>query len=490
MNILLVSPRTPTTFWSFKHAVGFLSRRAAFPPLGLLTMAAMLPRSWVLKLIDMDVTQLRDADLQWADYVMVTGMIVHKESVRNVSERCSVMGKPVIGGGPLFTTSEEKFPSIGHLVLGEVEEIMPRVVADIEAGCLEKLYRNEDRPDVTTAPLPRWDLINFKDYVTMSVQFSRGCPYDCEFCDIIVMNGRRPRTKPPAQLLEELDTLHARGWKGSVFLVDDNFIGNKKKVKELLRAIIEWRRRTRARMDFFTQASVNLADDKELLQLMAEAGFRNVFLGIETPEMESLKECKKLQNTRRDLVDAVWTIQNAGMQVMGGFIVGFDHDGSDIFERQFEFIQKAGVVTAMVGLLTALPKTRLYSRMVEEGRLLSQTTGNNTEAVLNFVTKLDSDFLIKGYRRLMHSLYEPDTYYQRIRSYLSRYRHAGHREYFGVAEIKAFIRSLWCLGIRYPGRLAYWRFLLYTLLRYPREFGQAVTLAIYGHHFRLVAADL
>jgi len=490
MNILLVSPRTPITFWSFKHAVGFLSRKAAFPPLGLMTMAAMLPRSWVLKLIDMDVTQLRNADLQWADYVMVGGMIVHKESVRDVAERCRVMGKPVIGGGPLFTTSEEKFPAIGHLVLGEVEEIMPRVVADMEAGCLGKLYQREDRPDVTITPIPRWDLINLKDYVTMSVQFSRGCPYDCEFCDIIVMNGRRPRTKPPARLLAELDTLHAQGWKGSVFLVDDNFIGNKRKVKELLRAMIEWRRRTRAHMDFFTQATVNLAEDKELLQLMAEAGFRTVFLGIETPEMASLKECKKLQNTRHDLVEAVWTIQNAGMQVMGGFIVGFDNDGSDIFERQFEFIQKAGVVTAMVGLLTALPKTRLYSRLMEEGRLLTHSTGNNTEAVLNFVTKLDSDFLIKGYRSLMHSLYEPEAYYQRIQSYLSRYRHVGRREHLGVAGLKAFLRSLWCLGVRSPGRLAYWRFLLHTLVRYPREFGQAVALAIYGHHFRIVAANL
>ena len=453
-------------------------------------MAAMLPRSWSLKLIDMDVTQLRDTDLHWADYVMVGGMIVHRESVRDIAERCRVMGTPVIAGGPLFTTSEEKFPSIGHMVLGEVEEIMPQVVADMEAGCLGELYQNVERPDVTITPLPRWDLINFKDYVTMSVQFSRGCPYDCEFCDIIVMNGRRPRTKSPAQLLAELDLLHSRGWKGSVFLVDDNFIGNKRKVKEMLRAIIEWRQRTRAHMDFFTQASVNLAEDDELLQLMADAGFRTVFLGIETPEMESLKECKKLQNTRSDLVESVWRIQKAGMQVMGGFIVGFDHDGSDIFERQFEFIQKAGVVTAMVGLLTALPKTRLYSRLMEEGRLLSQTTGNNTEAVLNFVTKLDSEFLIKGYRGLMHSLYEPDTYYQRVKSYLSRYRHAGRREYFGVAELKAFFRSLWCLGVRYPGRVAFWKFLFYTLRCYPREFGQAVTLAIYGHHFRIVAAKL
>jgi radical SAM superfamily enzyme YgiQ (UPF0313 family) len=490
MNILLVSPYTPETFWSFKHAVRFVSRKSAFPPLGLLTVAAMLPRSWNLKLVDQDVSRLQDADLRWADYVLISAMIVHRQSVQKIVERCRAIKKKVIAGGPLFTTGHEHFPSIDHFVLGEVEDILPQVIADMEAGCLKPFYESTERPDVRKTPVPRWDLINKKHYASMSVQFSRGCPYNCEFCDIIVMNGRVPRTKPPDQLLAELDTLHREGWKNSVFLVDDNFIGNKKKVKELLRAIIAWRRRSGARMSFFTEASVNLADDQELLDLMGQAGFKSVFLGIETPEVESLKECRKFQNTRRDLVESVRAIQNAGMHVMGGFIVGFDNDGPDIFERQFEFIQKAGVVTAMVGLLNALPKTQLHSRLLEEGRLLKDTTGNNTEAVLNFVTKLDSDFLIQGYRRLMKSLYEPTIYYQRIRSFMEEYRHRGPREHIDLSQLKAFFRAHWWLGVRYPGRWAYWRFLLHTLFRKPMCLGEAMTLAIYGHHFRLIAGKL
>jgi radical SAM superfamily enzyme YgiQ (UPF0313 family) len=490
MNVLLVAPHTPDTFWSFKHAVRFVSRKSAFPPLGLLTVAAMLPRYWNLKLVDLDVSRLQDSDIRWADYVFVTGMIIHRESVEKIAERCQLAGTPVVAGGPLFTTGHEHFPKIDHFVLGEVEEIMPQVIEDLEAGRLAKMYQSTERPDVSLTPVPRWDLINKKHYASMSVQFSRGCPYNCEFCDIIVMNGRVPRTKPADRLLAELDALHQQGWKGSVFLVDDNFIGNKKKVKELLRAIIQWRKETRARMSFFTEASVNLAYDQELLDLMGEAGFKSVFLGIETPELESLKECRKFQNTQRDMVSSVKAIQKAGMHVMGGFIVGFDSDGPDIFERQFEFIQKAGVVTAMVGLLNALPQTQLHTRLRKEGRLLAETTGNNTDAALNFVTKLDADFLINGYRRLMKSLYEPSVYYQRIKSFLEEYRHHGPREHFEFAQLKAFFKAHWCLGVRYPGRVAYWRFLLHTLFRNPTQFTQAMTLAVYGHHFRVVAEKL
>ena len=490
MNILLISPRTPDTFWSFRHAVDFLSKRSPFPPLGLLTVAAMLPRSWKLKLVDLDVSPLDDTDLHWADYVFVTAMIVHRSSVEEIVQRCRTAGKPVVGGGPLFTTGHEGFGAIDHFVLGEVEEIMPQVVADLSSGSLAPINKGTWAPVLTGTPIPRWDLIDLGDYASMSVQFSRGCPYNCEFCDIIVMNGRVPRHKTPDQLLAELEALRARGWKGSVFLVDDNFIGHKKKIKELLRVIIAWRQRTGSRMDFFTEASVNLADDEELLDLMVRAGFKSVFLGIETPELASLQECRKLQNTRRDLLESVHRIQNAGMQVMGGFIVGFDSDGPDIFERQFEFIQKSGVATAMVGLLSALPETPLHARMQAEGRLLDDSTGNNTEAVLNFKPKLDRDFLIAGYRSLMQSLYEPATYYRRIRTFLTQYRHGGPPVYHGRPEVVAFLKSLWILGVRSPGRLAYWRLLAHTLMRNPKGFSQAAALAIYGHHFRLVAAKL
>ncbi len=490
MNILLVSPRTPDTFWSFRHALSFVRRKASNPPLGLLTVAAMLPRSWNLKLVDLDVSPLRDRDILAADYVMVGGMIVHRDSVREVARRCRALGRPVIAGGPLVSTGHEAFPEIDHLVLGEAEGIMAQVVRDMTEGRVAALYEAPERPSLDETPVPRWDLIRLGDYASMSIQYSRGCPFDCEFCDIVVMNGRVPRTKPPERVLAELDALRARGWDGRVFLVDDNFIGNKKRVKVLLREMAAWKRRTRSAMDFLTEASVNLAEDPELLRLMAEAGFKQVFLGIETPELESLRECSKHQNTRRDLVEAVRDIQRAGLEVMGGFIVGFDHDTPDIFERQFEFIQRAGIVTAMVGVLTALPRTRLYRRLAEEGRLLAESTGNNTEAVLNFLPRLGREELLGGYRHLVRKLYEPGAFYQRARALLANYRGRGAAPRVGVRELGAFFGSCWHIGIRSRGQAAYWRFLGHTLVHRPRAFSLAVTLAIYGHHFRIVARDL
>jgi radical SAM superfamily enzyme YgiQ (UPF0313 family) len=490
MNVLLVSPKTPDTFWSFNHVLRFVSKRATFPPLGLLTVAAMLPREWTLKLADLNVAPLEDEDLRWTDVVMISAMLVHETSVREVVAQCAALGKRVVAGGPLFTTGHEAFPEIQHFVLGEAEELMPELVADLESGKVRRIYQAGTRPAMALSPLPRWDLVDMKNYVTMAVQFSRGCPFDCEFCDIIVMNGRVPRTKSPAQLIAELEALRQRGWKDMVFVVDDNFIGNKARTRGLLREMIAWRRRTRPEMGFLTEASVNLADDAELRALMVEAGFRKVFVGIETPVEESLAECRKMQNQGRDLVSAVRTLQQDGLQVMGGFIVGFDHDTADIFKRQFDFIQQSGVVTAMVGLLTALPQTRLYQRLMGEGRLESRSTGNNTEATLNFRPKLDREFLESGYRDLMTRLYEPRAYYRRIRIFLKNYQPPGQRLRVSLADVRAFIKSFWLLGVWYRGRLAYWRFFWGTLLLRPRQFREAIELAIMGHHFRRVARGL
>ena len=490
MNILLVSPQTPDTFWSFKHAVRFVSRKASMAPLGLLTVAAMLPPEWNLKLVDLNVTWLKDQDLRWADYVLIGAMLVQKESVREIVARCAALNKTVIAGGPLFTTGHETFPEIQHFVLGEAEEIMPQVVADLQRGQLQPVYEGTHRPDITHTPVPRWDLIRMKDYVTMSVQFSRGCPFDCEFCDIIVMNGRVPRTKTPAQLVAELEALRQRGWREMVFLVDDNFIGDKRRTRALLRELIEWRRRTRPTMGFLTEASVNLADDPELMRLMVEAGFRKVFVGIETPSAEALEECRKLQNRGRDLVSAVHTLQQHGLEVMGGFIVGFDSDQTDIFKRQFDFIQHSGVVTAMVGLLTALPQTRLWKRLKNEGRLEAESSGNNTQAELNFKPKLNREFLQAGYRDLMKKLYEPKAYYQRIQTFLKNHRPHGPRLRLSRADLLAFAKSFWLLGIWYRGRVEYWKFFWNTLLRRPRQFPRAIELAIVGYHFRRVARGL
>jgi len=488
MKILLVSPRTPDTFWSFKHVLRLVSRRAAFPPLGLLTVAGMLPAEWELKLVDLNIEDLDDDDILWADYVFLSAMIVHQPSVREVALRCSTLHRPVLAGGPLFTTGFESFPEIAHFVLGEAEDVIAQVIADMEAGALKHTYRAPGFPTLDHTPIPRYDLIRMRQYVTMAAQFSRGCPFDCEFCDITVMNGRVPRTKAPAQFVAELEALRARGWKDMVFVVDDNFIGNKTRTRELLRAIIEWRHRTHPTMGFLTEASINLADDAELRALMVEAGFRKVFVGIETPSAASLEECHKHQNSGRDLVAAVKTLQEAGLEVMGGFIIGFDSDTLSIFKQQFDFIQRSGVATAMVGLLTALPKTRLHQRLQREGRLLSEANGENTSAsALNFRPTLDREVLQKGYRELMRRLYEPRNYYRRIRTFLKSHRSHGSRLRLSWVDVEALVKSFWLLGIWRRGRFAYWRLVLGTLVLRPRKFRLAIELAVVGYHFRRVA---
>jgi radical SAM superfamily enzyme YgiQ (UPF0313 family) len=490
MNILLISPATPDTFWSFKHVMRMLSRRAAFPPLGLLTVAAMLPKEWQLKLVDLNVSSLSDADLAWADYVLLSAMLVHADSVRQIVARCRANGKTIVAGGPLFAAGSERFPEVQCVVRGEAEEIMPALVADLSAGRLQPMYQAARRPDLAQTPVPRWDLIRFKHYATMSVQLSRGCPFDCEFCDIVATYGRLPRVKRPQQMIGELEALLAAGWNGSIFIVDDNFIGNKVKVKTLLRELVVWRARRGVAVSFITEASLNLVDDPELLELMVRAGFKKVFIGIETPSEDSLVECSKVQNTRRDLVAAVNRIHQAGLQVLGGFIVGFDSDTRGIFERQRRFIQDAGVVTAMVGLLNALPATRLFDRLKKEGRILRESTGNNLDAILNFVPKLNREVLLDGYRALVKQLYAPQVYYRRALTFLRAYRPRGPRLPHPWQDFLAFVRSLWLLGIRTRGRREYWKYLTKSLLLHPRAFGEAMDLAITGYHFRKVAATL
>jgi radical SAM superfamily enzyme YgiQ (UPF0313 family) len=491
MRILLVSPRTPNTFWSFKHVLRFVARKAAFPPLGLLTIAGMLPDDWELRVVDMNVCRLRDSDLRWADFIMLSAMIVQKDSVREVAERCRRMGRDIIAGGPLFTTGHEAFPEIPHFVLGEAEDVIEQLVSDMRERAVKPVYKASGFPQLERTPVPRYDLVKLRNYVTMAAQFSRGCPFDCEFCDIIVMNGRLPRTKAPAQFVAELEALRRLGWNDMVFVVDDNFIGNKARTKALLRAVIDWRELTRPTMGFLTEASINLSDDPELMALMVRAGFRKVFVGIETPSAAGLQECRKVQNTNRDLVASVRTLQASGLEVMGGFIVGFDSDSNEIFKQQFDFIQRSGVVTAMVGLLTALPQTRLYKRLKGEGRLTEETAGNNTAAsALNFKPKMNREFLENGYRELMRRLYEPRNYYRRIWVFLKNYRSGGERLHVSWADVEAFVKSFWLLGVWHRGRLAYWRFCAEVLCRYPSKFRVAIELAIVGHHFRRVAAAL
>ncbi|MDY0041294.1 MAG: B12-binding domain-containing radical SAM protein [Desulforhabdus sp.] len=486
MNILLVYPKVAETFWSFKYAVRVVGRKSAFPPLGALTVAAMLPGSWHKRLVDMNVQELKDDDLRWADYVFVSAMIAQEHSARRVIERCRCLGVKIVGGGPLFNSYHEEFKEVDHLILGEGEVTVPQFVADLQAGSAKACYQSGEHPSLEKTPAPMWDLINFNDYVTMSVQYSRGCPFNCEFCDIIIMNGRVPRAKANEQMLAELDALYDRGWRGSVFIVDDNFIGHKKKVKGLLGEIIRWQNERKRRFTFFTEASVDLAEDVELMDLMVAAGFNKVFLGLETPSEESLKECGKAQNLKRSLAESVAIIQGHGLAVMGGFIIGFDNDPPDIFQRQVNFIQKNGIVTAMIGLLTAMPGTRLYHRLEEEGRLLFRTSGNNTDVSgsLNFIPKMDRQKIIEGYRWVMNTIYSPEMYYRRIIAFLRQYRPRAET-CLGGEDLYALFRSMWYLGLMEgKSRGFYWKLMKEGLSKYRQSFADMVAMAIYGYHFR------
>lgn len=484
MNILLIYPKYPDTFWSFKSVLKFVRKKAAFPPLGLLTVAAMLPKRWKKKLVDLNVRELTDDEIAWADMVFISAMIVQQHSVREIITRCS--GKKIICGGPLFTTQHEQFEGVDHFVLNEAEITLPLFLEDFEKGTLRRVYSSTIRPDIRKTPIPLWSLIDFKDYVTMGVQYSRGCPFDCEFCDIIVMNGRVPRTKTPQQLIRELQGLYTAGWRGSVFIVDDNFIGNKPRVKEMLPLLTVWQREHRYPFTFLTEASINLADDPELMSMMSRANFAKVFLGLETPDENSLRECGKIQNTRRNLADAVWQIHQHGMQVMGGFIVGFDSDTETIFDAQIRFIQQIGVVTAMVGLLNAAPQTRLWHRLKAEGRLLADTTGENTDGSINFMPKMGREKLIAGYQSILKSIYSNRDYYRRINTFIKHYKPTV-RNRISFDEVHAFFRSTWRIGIFSRARFHYWWLLTKTTFTRTRSLPVAIELAIYGIHFEKFA---
>jgi radical SAM superfamily enzyme YgiQ (UPF0313 family) len=486
MKILLLYPEFPDTFWSFKHALKFIRKKASAPPLGLLTVAAMLPQEWEKRLVDVNVRKLTEADLAWADCVFISGMIVQRDSAHEIIARCKAAGLPVIAGGPLFTGEHEQFAQVDHFVLNEAEVTLAPFLKDLEAGDAKRVYTTAEFPDIRQTPVPLWKLADLKRYASMSIQYSRGCPFNCDFCNITTLLGHQPRIKTSAQIIAELDGLYQVGWRGPVFFVDDNFIGNKKSLKtELLPALIEWQK-SKHGLPFNTEVSINLADDEPLMQMMADAGFDTVFIGIETPDEDSLAECNKKQNKHRDLVADVKRIQRAGLQVQGGFIVGFDSDGPSIFRRQIEFIQKSGVVTAMVGLLQAPMGTRLYERLRREGRLTDEMSGDNVDGTTNIIPKMSLESLREGYRSILSHIYAPEYYYQRVKTFLREYKPPKIQMRLDTEYILAFFRSVYRLGIVGKERVQYWRLMGWTLLRRPRLFPLAISLAIYGHHFRKV----
>lgn len=489
MKALLVYPEYPLTFWSFKYALKFVSKKAAFPPLGLLTVGAILPKEWDIRLVDLNIHALEDDDLRWADYVFISAMLVQKESVAAILRECRRLGKKVVAGGPLFNGSPEEYlPLVDHLVLNEAELTLPEFLKDLARGEAGKVYRSAGFPPLSVTPAPRWDLIEIKDYASLMVQYSRGCPYNCDFCDITAMYGRIPRLKDTEQFIQELQVIYDRGWRGSVFVVDDNFIGNRVAVKKMLPRVIEWMKAHDHPFLFFTEASINIADDETLIRLMVEAGFKQVFIGLETPSEESLQECSKDQNRKRDLTATIRKLQASGLEVMGGYIVGFDSDDESIFARQIKFIQESGVVTAMVGLLNALPNTKLWHRLKEANRLELTASGDNTDGSINFISRMDRMKLIEGYHHIIKTIYSPKSYYQRISQFLRYHNPYGKQKISGY-QVKALLRSIMYIGILGNGKTQwyYWRLFVKALLFYRRSFAEAITLMIYGQHFRKVA---
>lgn len=488
----MVYPQYPDTFWSFKYALKYISKKSAFPPLGLLTVAALLPKDWNIRLLDLNVNKLKDKDLNWADYIMISAMLIQKKSVYEILNRCIPLNKKVIAGGPLFIAASEEFmPLVDHMILNEAENTLPEFLKDLDNGCPKKIYRSTGYPELTTTPIPRWDLINIRNYASLMVQYSRGCPFNCEFCDITSMYGHKTRFKDTDQFLSELQALYDIGWRDSVFIVDDNFIGNIKAIKDMLKELIEWLKIHDYPFGFFTEASLNIVDDEELIDLMVKAGFDQIFIGLETPNTNSLMECSKNQNLKFDMTAAIRKLQSSGIEVLGGYIIGFDSDDDKIFDRQISFIQESGVVTAMVGILSALPNTKLWQRLKKENRLELVATGDNTDGSINFIPKMNKEVLIKGYQKIIKTIYSPRKYYQRISQFLKYYKPAKNRR-ISAERIKALLKSIFYIGILGNGitQIYYWRLLIKTLILHRRSFAEAMTLIIYGQHFRKISRKI
>jgi radical SAM superfamily enzyme YgiQ (UPF0313 family) len=492
LNILLIAPEFPGTFWSFIHALKFVNKKSSHPPLGLLTVSSLLPTDWDRRLVDLSVRKLRTRDLEWADLVFIGAMSIQRDSAVEIIEQCRKLGKRVVAGGPLFTASYDEFEGVDHFILGEAEVTLPQFIADLEIGKPKPVYLSGERPALALTPMPDWDLIRMKDYMTMSVQYSRGCPFDCEFCDISVLFGRKVRTKSAESIIGEMEELYRRGWRGGVFFVDDNFIGNRAKLKrDVLPAMIAWQEERKYPFFLTTETSIDLADDEELMNLMSRAGFHSVFVGVESPNDESLKECNKSQNRGRDLVASIRKIQRAGFDVLGGFIIGFDSDPPAIFDRLSEFIKESGIVTAMVGLLNAPKGTKLYKRLKGEGRLVKNISGNNTDMTMNFIPKMDKQKLIEGYRKIINDIYSAKPYYRRVRNFLRDFEPPrGQASRFRPGDIMALLKSMFRLGLIDRGRTDYWKLFAWTLMKKPRLFPLAITFAVYGLHFRRVFQPL
>jgi radical SAM superfamily enzyme YgiQ (UPF0313 family) len=483
MKILLIAPKNPESFWTFDRILPSLNKKCVFPNLSLPTVAGITPRQHAVVLCDENVESIDfDSD---ADIIGVTGYVIHKQRMFDIIAEFKRRGKFVVAGGPFASLCPEELrDKVDVLFVDEAEYIWPQFLADYEAGTWQAEYRQEEKPSMHDSPLPRFDLLKIDNYRTMTIQFARGCPFNCEFCDIIVMYGRRPRTKTVEQVMAEVRELHRLGIR-NVFVVDDNFIGNKKEAKALLHALAEWQRQRGYPMELMTEVTLNIAQDDELLHLMREANFTTIFVGIETPRAASLQETHKIQNLRGSILDSVHRIQRAGMEVMAGMIVGFDHDDASIFDEQFHFIQDARIPISMTGMLNAVPKTPLYERLREAGRLMAESVGDQfvfTNIVPSGMSRVQ---LYEGYKHLLERLYSYRNYRQRtMQLILNKGAQIETRLLAGAQDLRIFLRVLWHCMLRASPRRAWFTLSLMaeTALRRPRAFRDAVTFALIHKH--------
>jgi radical SAM superfamily enzyme YgiQ (UPF0313 family) len=492
VKVLMVWPSFPPSYWGFEGVLEMIPERAMTPPLGLVTVAALCPATWQIRLIDHAFEELRERDLEWADLVMVSAMHAQRADALKVLGRARALGKRTFVGGPWASTDPEAVLQVAdHVMVGEAEEAFPGIAAALENGTAQALYRIVDKPDMTRSPVPRFDLLKRDKYTSMPIQFSRGCPFQCEFCDIITIYGRRPRAKTPKQVIRELDTLLKLGWRNEVFIVDDNFIGNHQQALQLSLELVEWQKLHHQPFSFYTEASIDLASRPELMDAMVDANFMYVFIGIETPSAEALKESRKFQNLRKNNVDQVRIIQEKGLWVLAGFIVGFDSDDETIFARQLEFIDRTAIAWAMAGILMAPPTTALFDRMKREGRLIEDSQSITQFGLPNFRTVLPLPVLLRGLCTLLDGLYQPDAFFERAYNSLKVWQPKATQKPPNLGmyyNLRVLFSSMWRQGMRSDYRRSYWRFLyrMVSSCRHsPAKLWMGFTVLLSAHHFVL-----
>ncbi len=487
MKILFVYPEMPETCWTMDKEIQLGGYKALFPPLGLLTVAAMLPEEWDKKLVDLNVERLHDKYIQEADFIFVGGMNVQEVSMREIIHRAKKFDKPVVAGGPLLTHEYERFPEIDYLILNEAEITLPLFLDDLEKGTLKRVYKTDEFANVHETPIPLWHLAKMDKYAAGIIQYSRGCPYMCDFCDVTSLFGRRPRTKTADQIIRELESIPDIDRFGNLFFADDNLIGNKKEVKQdLLPRLKEWQDTKEEKLWFSTQLTITLADDEEMLDQMLEAGFGTVFIGLETPDEETLALCRKKQNTKRNLVDNIKYLQNKGFEVMAGFILGFDNDDEGVFDRQIEFIQESGITMCIIGLLNAPPGTELHERMKKENRLLDQNWF--FEGATNIVPIMDTKILMDGFNRTVSYLYSGKGFYERTVKFLSMYEkpeiHKKSKFVFRFYMLRGLLMGFYKLGITNPDRKYFWKLLFWCIKNKPSMWTYSIQAFARATHFR------